>query len=628
MLKLNNFSWKEKLSILIIITLLGIATIAGSGFWGLNNITEGFKKQTDVVNYRQTLLGFSNRLNRVENLALNLNTASVSDFTTQVANLVTTAQTLSESEVAANNPDLMASARQVVSLAQQYAEQRQAWVDNRMLLGFDSTDGALGKLSESSVSLEEQIFSMIEESGKQITSHIKSYVATRLTADEAKIEDGLVKLEAIVKEMGWQDIVLGKVAQEIRQEFEQTRKLAHTDNALFVSISPLATQLDEEVSTQTKFLETRILNKVEKEVSSNKQTAIGLMLVVSVVIAAMILISLVFIARQLTLQIAQMQSFLGRVAKGDFSDKLSIGKNPNDEFTLLRIASNDMVQNISNLVSQVVKGNEALLHIRGQLKQKVDQLGASSDEIEEKAHASADATQEISAIVSDVAGHSEHVGETAQSASIVTRKGSAVVDDCVNAMVSLADLVRGTNEEVNKLSTSGHQMLGIIDVINSLADQTNLLALNAAIESARAGDAGRGFSVVADEVRALAQKTVSATSSISEIVRNFDKQSKRMGSLMEEGIKLASSGQITANNAADAFKSIEQSIDLVVSEIKQVNAGIQAIVANSTQVTTQVGHIHAVSETARTAQREMAKSTQELSAQADSLGQISQRFKL
>ena len=171
-------------------------------------------------------------------------------------------------------------------------------------------------------------------------------------------------------------------------------------------------------------------------------------------------------------------------------------------------------------------------------------------------------------------------------------------------------------------------MLGIIDVINGLADQTNLLALNAAIESARAGEAGRGFSVVADEVRALAQKTVNATSSIGDIIKSFNDQSKRMGDLMEEGIKLASYGQENANNAMASIESIEESIQKVTAEMDQVVVAVEEISYNTNDIASQVETICDQSERTKETRLVMEGHTQKISSQAEALGQLTSRFKL
>lgn len=195
-------------------------------------------------------------------------------------------------------------------------------------------------------------------------------------------------------------------------------------------------------------------------------------------------------------------------------------------------------------------------------------------------------------------------------------------------MSDIVDLIQKTHEEVTHLSESNSKMLGIIDVINSLADQTNLLALNAAIESARAGEAGRGFSVVADEVRALAQKTVYATSNIDEIIKGFNAQSSRMSNLMAKGIELASSGEENANNAKSSFETIEESIQKVAAEMDQVVVAVEEISYNTKDITAQIEDICEQSENTKQTRLIMENHTHQLSAQAETLGKLTDRFKL
>jgi methyl-accepting chemotaxis protein len=276
----------------------------------------------------------------------------------------------------------------------------------------------------------------------------------------------------------------------------------------------------------------------------------------------------------------------------------------------------------------VVKGNEALRKSRNQLEQIVKELASSSDEVERKAHSSREATHQISLAVNDVAKRSVEVRETSQVATNSTKSGGKVISDSVESMVNISELINETHSEVSHLSESSTKMLGIVDVINSLADQTNLLALNAAIESARAGEAGRGFSVVADEVRALAQKTVGATSGISSIIKTLNNQSKRMTQLMDKGIDLASAGQDNANNAMAAIETIESAIQKVTAEMDQVVVAVEEISYNTGDIAKQVEQISDESENNKRTRLSLEEHTQHVSTQVEELEALTSRFKL
>jgi methyl-accepting chemotaxis protein len=275
-----------------------------------------------------------------------------------------------------------------------------------------------------------------------------------------------------------------------------------------------------------------VLEQVSQETESSKKTATAIMLITEVIVGFVILISLAAIARELNVQLKYMHKFLKKMSEGDFSQQLVTNGNKKYEFIQLKVAADLMVKDISYVILKIIDGNNSLKNIRGQLEDAIVLLANSSEEVENKNQRPTVATQRISSAVGDVARRSSHVNETAQLASVSTKVGATIVNDCVSSMLSIVDLISKTHSEVENLSQSSVKMVDIIDVINGLADQTNLLALNAAIESAQAGEAGRGFSVVADEVRALAQKTVGATSSIGDMIKSFNDQSKSMSDLM------------------------------------------------------------------------------------------------
>jgi len=456
----------------------------------------------------------------------------------------------------------------------------------------------------------------------------KEYLVSQQVEQEKIIDELVNELENIVISMDWQEIDTGKFIKQYREDFEIVRALIDKDNEITAPIADISSQLNQKIGEQNKFLDEVVVKELISNANESQKTAKKIMLVAAIICGVITLISLGGIARQLNIQLKAMQSFLSQVADGDFSQQLSTSSNERDEFTQLRSASNHMVSDISNVIAKVVDGNEALLDVRYQLKKAVEQLGVTSEEVEQKTQQSTVATQQISLAVNDVAKRASEVSNIAQVASTEANTVEKVINGSVKSMGDIAELIETTHKEMTNLTQSGTKMLGIIDVINGLADQTNLLALNAAIESARAGEAGRGFSVVADEVRALAQKTVGATSNIGEIIKGFDNESKRMGKLMEKGLKLASLGQENSNNAMTSFESVQNSIQLVAVEMDQVVVAVEEISQNSNDISTQIEHICEQSESTKKTRLTLEEHTGHLSSQAKTLGQLTSRFKL
>jgi methyl-accepting chemotaxis protein len=623
-----HFSWKQKLTIIIAITLIGLVVVAGSAFMSLNSVNSSFTKQSTAVEYKQNSQALNISLLKLESSASSLSTGKAQDFVTNLNLLEQLALQMQSQSATLGYGDLIDFSGKLQELTTNYIGLRKEWLNNGLVLGFSPEEGKLAALTGALAGLEKVSFSMIDDTVSDLVFSQRKYMVSKDKKNEADIETHVSALELVVIDMDWQDNVIGKAILAYRQAFDDAKGLITKEVGIIKSLVPITNDLAALVDQQDKFLEETVLQQVAQEANDTRKAAISVISVAAIVVGLIIFVSLGSIARQLNIQLKHMQAFLKGIAEGDFSQNLSTNNNEKDEFTQLRVASNHMVHDISGVISQVVDGNKSLLDLRAQLEKAVEQLGLTSEEVEQKTQQSTVATQQISIAVNDVAKRSVDVSETAQSASKATKTGGKVINDCVTSMVNIVDLIQKTHEEVTNLAQSSSKMLGIIDVINGLADQTNLLALNAAIESARAGEAGRGFSVVADEVRALAQKTVSATSSIGDIIKGFNDQSKRMGDLMEEGIELASSGQENANNARSSFEMIEDSIQKVAAEMDQVVVAVEEISYNTNDIATQIEHICTQGESTKETRLTMENHTHKLSSQAETLGQLTSRFKL
>jgi methyl-accepting chemotaxis protein len=623
-----NVSWKQKLFAVIAITLLGLIVLTISAFIGLNSVNQSFQKQKNVEGFKQSSLYMVKNILKLEALATTMSVDKTEEYQSNLNALSELLDKLSEQSAKLNYQESNAMVAEISDLSKQYITQRTNWLNNRLTLGFTDEEGQLAQLSASLRGLEEASFLMVEEAVNKIVSAQRKYGVDFSQEYEALIEASITELNDLSVQFKWDEYPIGTVIEVYGETYSNTKPLAAVEQETRSALASITPRLIDTIEKKSLFLEEKVTEKVNQNAENARKSALQFITVAAVVVGLITLLSLGGISRQLNIQLHEMRNFLKKVAEGDFTKKLSTNDNHNDEFTQLRTASNQMVNDISIVMTQVVDGNKSLLQVRSQLGKAVEQLAVNSSAVEQKTEQSTVATQQISTAVNDVAQRSVEVSETAQTASKATQTGGMVVNDCVSSMTNIVDLIQNTHEEVSNLAQSSSKMLGIIDVINGLADQTNLLALNAAIESARAGEAGRGFSVVADEVRALAQKTVSATSSIGDIIQSFNEQSRRMGDLMEEGIKMASSGQENANNAKVSFDEIEEAIQKVAAEMDQVVVAVEEISYNSNDIATQVQHICTQSESTKETRHTLENYTNQLSTQAESLGQLTNRFKI
>jgi len=625
-----NISWKQKLSIVIGITLIGLFIVAISAYMGLRSVGESVNKQQSAADYKQLSVTFAYQLLSLESSSGDIEAPeAVIKYLSDVDSLVETTSQMQERADSLGYSKLQDYAAQIDASAQRYKAAREQWVEINNTLGFSDKGGLKLQFLDSAESLVSYTFlSSLEKLIFDLAVQQKDYIAVGSEELGETLNETLVEIETIIEDFGWKEDEIGKDFTLYRDLYSNISALLKQNFEAKSNITLLVDDLNRVVSEQDTYLQESVVAEVLAQASNVRNAANATVIFASLIVAIIVLLSLGAISYLLNAQLKSIQKFLSNIASGDFSNKLPTNGNEKDEFTQVRMASNKMVDDISAVISKVVSGNVTLLELREKLEGEVTQLGIASEEVEEKTQQSTVATQQISKAVTNVAKRSVDVSDTAQSASEATRNGGKVVNDCVKSMVSITGLIKNTDEEVTKLAQSSSKMLGIIDVINGLADQTNLLALNAAIESARAGEAGRGFSVVADEVRALAQKTVNATGSIGDIIKNFTDQSKRMGELMSEGIKLTASGQENANNAMESFEYIEESIQKVAAEMDQVVSAVEEISHNANEIATQVEHVCQQGEQTKEIRLDMQENTHKLSTQAEDLGQLTSRFKL
>jgi methyl-accepting chemotaxis protein len=230
------------------------------------------------------------------------------------------------------------------------------------------------------------------------------------------------------------------------------------------------------------------------------------------------------------------------------------------------MALNEMKNNLRSIIQSLAGTADHVASASEEISSSAEQQAQSACTQKDQTTQIATALQEMNITVQQVSENSSKASEASRKAGETARHGGAIVEQTLTKMQSIADSVRSSAGRVRELGASSEKIGRIIGVINDIADQTNLLALNAAIEAARAGEQGRGFAVVADEVRKLAERTTIATKEIAQMILNIQEETKLAVNSMDEGTKQVGEG-VPGREALTEIIQMSEQVGMMVTQI-------------------------------------------------------------
>ncbi|MCX7984838.1 MAG: methyl-accepting chemotaxis protein [Bacteroidetes bacterium] len=299
-----------------------------------------------------------------------------------------------------------------------------------------------------------------------------------------------------------------------------------------------------------------------------------------------------------------------------------------DEIGHLQSAFNDFVRSIRETLLNVAHVSREVATASVQISSSTEQMAAGAQEQTTQANEVASAVEEMTKTIIENSKNANYTAETARQAKDAAEHGGIVVKETIEKMRSIADVVRKSAETVKTLGASSDQIGEIIRVIDDIADQTNLLALNAAIEAARAGEQGRGFAVVADEVRKLAERTTKATKEIAGMIKHIQSETHNAVQSMEQGTLKVDEGIASADKAGAALQEIVAISQRVTDMVNQIAAASEEQSSASEQISKNVEAISTVTNQTARATQQIAQATNELSKLTEQLNQIVAQFRL
>ncbi|MBG0761276.1 methyl-accepting chemotaxis protein [Vibrio cidicii] len=602
-------SQKHKILLFLSVLILGFVALAFYTSKQLGSMTEQYAKSSLVsVGARQIaktqveLLLLSGKLRQMslsqvaeirgDVQALNKNVQGASDTLSQFA--------------------LNSQASSMKTAIQEFEQSLAPWLELRSEVGFSVEEGKLGRMKE----LAKIIEAKIAETGMvTINSDFQEMIKTQqnylLQANEqnlklfnrsmamfVNVSNSYGMLDLYEKEIEEFKSTFTRVSELLQQLSSIEQQLASTQQASLQQIQ----QASEMLSSMASDYQNRAANYSD----STKWSV----LIASGALALLTILIFVNLSSSLTKALDRISQMIQAIAQGDLSRRLETSQNSQDEFNLLSQAVNKSCENLGELVSGVQQSSLSLANYAGELRTGLDNLARHQADIMGQTQLIASATEEVSVTTSEVSSSLEFVSEISKASNQAAEEGGKVIAEAIGSLEQVADILHSASGHITQLEEASAKIDSVMDIINGIAEQTNLLALNAAIEAARAGEQGRGFAVVADEVRSLAVRTVDAVSEISGTIETMKNESAEVIQYISNSGKTIEKGQQKGHEAINALKHITDKADEASQQTEVIFSSMKELATTSQSMAdsmTQISHAMRELETNNQELREVSK---------------------
>ena len=376
-------------------------------------------------------------------------------------------------------------------------------------------------------------------------------------------------------------------------------------------------------------LQEKLLAERVKRLLSFSRTILIIIVIVGVISVIIGIFMSIKITKNIKAPVEKAAEQLELISKGDFT--FSISKNAiarGDELGVIARAMDALLTNLKNVFNEIIGSVHSLTSAAAQLSSIAEEMSRTAESSSTRANSVATASEEMSQTVVDVAKNTANIAESAKKAVDTAQEGNKIVERSVGEVKEIDKTVNESARFVKSLGERSVHIGEIISVINDIADQTNLLALNAAIEAARAGEQGRGFAVVADEVRKLAERTAQATSEIEEMIKAIQNEVTKAVEIMDNATKKVDTGVKLTAQAGEALKEIVKSSNELQLMVQQIASATEEMSATSEQISKEILDIASASRDTTASSQETAQAAVSLSRIATKLDETVKFFRV
>ena len=446
--------------------------------------------------------------------------------------------------------------------------------------------------------------------------------------------------ESINKIAGeYEKTIVSKEMQDMFAEFKESRveyakhldalnslaKANKDQEAMALLQGDMKKSANREMAIIEKMVDAKVTAaKAKSDSNTVEATAAQTIMLTVVVIGVLIAIALgFFISRMISNPVKEL---ITNIDNADLNNQFNSVRK--DEIGGLQRSFDKFVLSIKDTLVQVSEASSAVASASTEISSSTEQMAAGAQEQSSQAAEVATAVEEMTKTLGETNGNIRKVADGAKSAKDSANEGGTVVEDTIKGMKRISDVVNQSAEQVKVLGASSDKIGEIIGVIDDIADQTNLLALNAAIEAARAGEQGRGFAVVADEVRKLAERTSKATKEIASMIKQIQADTNQAVTSMDKGTEEVSKGITLAEQAGQMLLGIVGNAESVADMVSQIAAASEQQASASEQISKNVEAISTVTQESASGVQQIAKTAEDLNRLTENLQQLLEKFNL
>ncbi|MBA4417080.1 MAG: hypothetical protein C0392_04100 [Syntrophus sp. (in: bacteria)] len=427
----------------------------------------------------------------------------------------------------------------------------------------------------------------------------------------------LEKFKATIAEARGNNI---KLAETIEAgNFDEASTLYST------SVDPAVYKFIEIVTEIVKYQQNGVQTKYNEIIKSNYTVKVMLIIFGIVSLILGVCVSIV-ITRSITIPIQQNIAVAQTLAEGNLSVRVETERR--DELGDEMRAFATMVEKWKRLIAEVKSSAASVASASHELSASAEQLARGGEAQVERTIQVSTASEEMSQASLDIAKNANNISDSAKDMVNIAENGNGIVNKSVDEVKEIAKTVHKSSELVKNLGNQSEKIGEIVSVINDIADQTNLLALNAAIEAARAGEAGRGFAVVADEVKKLAERTSKSTQEIGSMIGSITSGVDRAVESMDEASKSVQAGVEFSNEAGTALIEIVSSASNLQSMVQQIATAIEEMNSTTDEIAKDIEQVASVTKDASNSAEQVTQAALELSTLAVSLENSVKGFKI